>query len=240
MVSIQGKVKSFQEALLSRGQKYALKLGSAWVFGTVKDFEDIGPFFYNRINQMTTGASTFSIGSGSAASFQNLKDSNNFDIFWEKEADKLLHSFVGINPPDLRMFLQYPSPVIRGNLSEIKQSVLNAEAKGFTNGDEDGSPFDLPTVKTELMIPREMNVQVGLYNPLGDTVVPNLKIFTRRYEVHYYDQEVQSELKIIKNIINGNLPAHWWSAGLDPFSYDIRQKLGIKGIEIDWSGKGVS
>lgn len=234
MLQIEGKVKSYTETLLERGQKFAMKMGAFWVFGIVRDYEDVGPFVYDRINEMTTGDSQFSIGSGSDATYNRLRDSNNEDIFWEEDRGYMLHAFIGINPPDLRLFTRYPAPVIRGNLSEIKVAALNAEAKGFVDGNEDGSPFDLPTNRTELMIPMEIEIDFGLFNPLAYTVVPELKIFIRRYYVQYYTPNNQVQAKIIENIINGNLKCHWWSPGIDPFNYDIPSKIGVKGVKVNW------
>jgi hypothetical protein len=237
MINIEGKVISYADTLLKRGQKFAMKLGTLWVFGIVRDYEDVGPFVYDRINEMKSGASQFSIGSGSDADYNRLRDSNNEDIFWEEDEGFILHAFIGIDPPDLRLFTRYPSPVIRGNLSKIKVTGINAEAKGYVDGNVDGSPFDLPTNRTELLIPTELEVDFGLYNPLGRSVVPALKIFIRRYQVQFYDPENKVQSEIIKNIINGNFKCHWWSPGIDPFNYDIESNLGIKGVEVDWMGK---
>jgi len=204
------------------------------VFGIVRDFEDVGPFVYNRLNQMATGASTWSIGSGSAQSYGSFVDSNNKDLFYEEDTGHMLHAFIGIAPPDLRMFVRYPAGIPRGNLSKIKQTTLNAEAKGYQDGNDGGSPFDLPTSRLELMLPKEIEVEFGLYNPLPYTITPQFNIVMRRYRVSYYNPEVKEDRVTIQNIIDGVTRARWWSPHVQKFDYDALDKLGISAIEIKW------
>jgi len=235
MSEVETHVESYMDAALKRGQRFAIKVGGGrWVFGIVRDYEDVGPFVYYRINSMLTGASTFSIGAGAADTYNRLRDSNNYDIFWEEAKDFLLQTFMGITPPDVRLFVRYPAGIPVGSLNKIKATVINAEAKGYIDGNEWGSPFEVPTSRLELMFPKEVEVDFGLFNPTGVTLTPQLSMFIRRLKVTYYDKNNQTDLKIIQNIIDGNLKARWWSPSVQVFEYDCKEKLGVESVEVKW------
>jgi hypothetical protein len=236
---MEGKVKTYQETVLDREQRFAMRLGSQWVFGIVRNFEDIGPIVYNRIDSMAAGAITYQLDGGGAADFQALENTNQKDYFWEEDNDYLLHAFIGINPPDLRMWIRYPASLVRGNLSRIKATNFARETIGYIDGNEDGSPFDMPSAKSELMFPKFMDSNFGFYNPLPYIVTPKLKFQMRRYNVQYFNPTSPKQLNIINRMIKSELRAHWWTPGNHLYDYDISSKLNVEPVKINWVDKEV-
>lgn len=217
-------IKKYYESLLDRNQNLGIQFSDGWVFGKVLTVEDM-PYNFNRYDLLTTANGSSTIASGTADEWHELRDASNNRILWEDTADKMLHIFAGVYPPRLRLWYRYPDPIQRGGNAEIKISALSATTGGFKDGLE--SPYRCPTTATELIIPKDLVVKVGIFNPEVYGVHPRLFFYIRRMKLHYYNPKDSYELKIIDNIMNRKIPCKLWSPGIESFDYNTFSELNV-------------
>jgi len=217
-------------ALLERKHNVGMQFASGWVFGQVVNYEDV-PVPFDRYSPVPANSGLATIAGTTNYWFEWVNAQNQV-ILRERDMDKILQAFVGIYPANLRLFKQFPAPIIRGNLYEIKvPAVLTAQSGGFIRGD--WSPYENPTTLTEMLIPPELHIQWGVYNDEGFAVTPRFMIFIRRLQIKYYRPNNTSGKKAIEAIIEGKMPAKLWSPGLEPYEYDVMDRIGVE--TYDWT-----
>lgn len=215
----------FYRSLLERRKFLGMQFAQGWLFGQVVACEDVA-VPYERYNPLAAGTSLATIG-GLTDNWLQWLDAQNHDIFRERDSDKLLQAFVGIYPPRLRLWKQFPAPMSRGNLYEIKvPSALAAASCGYIEGS--WSPYGEPTSLTELFVPPELIVKWGVFNPETVTVSPRFTVFIRRLQMKYLNPGNADDSAAIDAILKNKIYCKMWSPGLDPFEYDVEDRLGIK------------
>ena len=230
MENIQTK-KSYEDVLLQRWQNFGFLTDKGWVFAKVLDYEDTA-FIYERFNALAAGSGMSTIGKGSASEFHILKDSNDNKLLWEDEKNRVLQAFIGISPIRLRLFLAMPDDVKRGGLSDIPVGGLTSETIGWIDGRD--SPFDVPGIKSEIIVPPKIKVKQGLFNPESFAVMPRLSMKIRRMEVGWYDPDKTQHKQMIENFAIGKVPCHFWSAGIGGVKYKL-SAIGVDATDLDTS-----
>jgi len=223
-------VERFDTALLERGHNVAMQFAKSWVMGEVVNYED-APLTYERYDTLAAGSGNTTIAGGAANNWHQWLNANNQDIFRERDKDKILQAFIGIYPSRLRFWKQFPAPVTRGNLYEIKvPAVLTVAAPGYISGE--WSPYEAPTTLTEVLVPPELIIWWGVFNPEAVAVFPRFQVFIRRIQVRYFKMNNSKDKQRIESIMNG-ARCKKWSPGLEPFEYDVGDRIGAD--EIDWT-----
>lgn len=221
-------VSDFMTALLERKHNLGQQFANGWVFGSVVNYEDI-QIPYDLYGAMTTGTGTVTLNTV-AGEWHEWANAQNQLMFRERDGDKILQAFIGISPTRLRLFHQFPAPIIRGNLYEIKvPAVKTATSGGYITGEL--SPYEMPTTLTEFIVPPELHLQWGLFNPETYTVYPRFNIFIRRCQMNYFDPDSKSGKEKIEQITNGKVPCKLWSPGLDPYEYDTGDRMDVEQYE---------
>ena len=222
-------MRTYAEALLERGNNFALHMDGGWVFGKVLDIDRTISMVYNRFNTLGPQSYKTTVGSETTGTaWHVLEDDDEHEYLYEKYSNKLIQAFIGISPSPLKLFWQYPAATPRGTLGEI---LLKEPFTDETPGAIDGymSPFTLPTEAGELMIPKEVRIALGLYNPTSYNVNPVLKFMMQRMEVRYLDPDNSADMSVIESIQNGGR-CKFWSPGLGLWDYGAISQLGIKPV----------
>ena len=142
------------------------------------------------------------------------------------EKSHLYQVFVGIDPPQLRMFLAMPPEKGQKNIDILSWSQAYPSfgwIDGFT------SPFNAPSPVSEIIIPPEMDVAFGFANPLPYAVHPLLMFVINRLRVG-----VIRDVDTVAAVLEGRKPAALKTiGGLSEISYDTKRIYGIDLIPLD-------
>lgn len=229
---VQRILPTYLEEYLKRKNNFGIQLAGGWIFGRTIDYSDIKNINFDRYPVLPPLTSSVIVPPKTAASEWNewMHNPDNQSMFWEWDDNRLLQVFIGIYPADARLFTRFPSPIPRGNLAKIVISAINANAIGYVDGTEGGSPYGVPTNLTEMLIPKEVQLEFAVFNPTLMPIVPKFNIKIRRFNVKYYDPEKKSELETIKGMWEGRIPWKAWSPGIEPWDYDAKTKCGVNPI----------
>lgn len=231
-------VKSYIDCLLLRGQNLGLGVISdagkvGWAFFKMMNFEDI-VFHYDLFCSLQGGSASSKILAETATTWWNLNNEiDKVDVIREEDSDKIIQYFLGIYPPQLRLFMQYQANQPRGNLSKVKvPSAPTALSHGYRNGYM--TPFEEPTELGQIFTLKQMDIQFAWYNPepstdwLGDNLYlkPELNIIMRRFDVKAYDPKRHADK--IRNMFSGAVKCAFWSPGSDAITYPLETNYKIE------------
>jgi len=233
MVIVQ-QIPNYYDSLLLRRQNYGIKLAGGWVFGKSVEFDDL-QINMDRYPNIPALSSAVIVPPKAAADEWNewKHDPDNESIFWEWDDNRLIQAYIGIFPSPARLFRRVPSPVPRGNLSKIKITSLTINTLGYVDGTPGGSPYGIPSVLTELLIPKEVLIEFAVFNPLLVPLAPKFNIKIRRHSVKYYDPNKKPDLEVINAMWAGKIPWKPWSPGAEAWEYDAGSKLNVDPIKFD-------
>ena len=233
------KPDSYLDVLLQRHHNVAYALptqGNApgYLFLKVVDYED-SIVAYNEYNVLTTESASATIGSATTGTDWNrwkLNSNSTYDIFKESMAGFMIQAFIGIDPPSLKLWKQFPAGITRGNLDQTKITALNDDAPGFLTGEEWGSPFDMPSALSEMLIPSNFQeLMFGVYNPENISVMPRFKVPMRRMKMQAYKpRESPEDKNTVNDIISGKRACKVFSPGMDGFQYNTKEQYGVDPI----------
>jgi hypothetical protein len=211
----------YQSALLKRDMFLSLKFDKGYVHNIVKNFTDTRLIF-SRFNAIDAEDNLASLGSDTPQEWNFFKDSNQNDIFYQKDRGYVLQSFLGIYPPRLRVFKQIPAGVPVGSLCEITITNIDEDTLGFVDGvPERGSPFDNPSALTEMFMPPRASVKFSLFNPEKYRVQPVFHVPIRQLEVYTLDPDKDGDREVINQIVTGAKRTKRWSPSVMPWIYDV-------------------
>lgn len=229
--------KTFDQGLVERGENIAQQFANGWIMGEVVNYED-APTPYDQYDALPAGSSNATgpggagVGAGTYWWQWFTAPNQRQDMFRERDKDKIIQAFIGIYPPRLRLFRQFPAPEIRGNLYEIKVAAIPVVTSGgYINGE--WSPYQQPTSLTELIVPPELIAKFALFNPEAVAVFPRFQVFIRRIQMRYFKKNNSTDQKTIDDIIDKKIPCKKWSPGLVPSDYDVSDRTGAD--IIDWT-----
>jgi len=221
--------------LLDIGHNFGIEvdMGKA-VFGKVLKYDEVPSVFVNQYAALPTRTSVVAFAGGDASAWNQWVNANGADLFRETETNYILQCHVGIWPDPLRLWRQYPAGQTRGQLSQISVEVPAViGTRGYINGGPTwGSPYDMPSRRSEILIPKEMPIEHMIFNPTRVTVMPQMIIHMRRCYVRWYDERIAKDKQVIESFANFLLnnkgdPVHYWSPGTLPYDYGALQELYV-------------
>jgi hypothetical protein len=112
--------------------------------------------------------------------------------------------FMGWRPGAVRQYLYYPFDTPRRNL-DVK-NVYTKSPFGYIEGFE--SEYDMPSPKTELFIPKDVEVGFAWWNPLPEPVDVEVNILIRRMTVDFL-----RDVDIVEKILTNKQPCRLVSPG---------------------------
>lgn len=224
--------------VMARGHDFGLSSNNGQaIFGKILGRTYARNLEADLYSALATGVSIAAWDGGVAKAWNILKDADNEELLRETQPDHLLQAFVGIDPVDLRVWLQYPSGVKRGNLDKI---LVDSPANIDTHAYWDGimSPLEDPHRLTEIIIPPEMPIAFQLFNPTRETIMPFLMFMVIRYEVVWYNPNDPIDMKIIEKfadfIFNNKKerPVKFWMPGIEAFTYGSKPNINTEAVNI--------
>ena len=235
-MAIEKRVPTYLECFLQRRQNFGMRTSQGMVFGKTRELEDVPNIIFSRYDPIPAASLATKMDAG-VTTFTDYhkwdwQNEQGDDIFYEWDSDKIIQAFIGITPAPARLFRRIPTPIPRGNLSRIKISSYTVDTIGFIDGHEAGSPYDMPTVHSEMLIPKEFFVDFAVFNPLAVPITPTFKIVARRFQVKWYDYANKIDREVIKSMWLGKIPWKPWSPGIESMDYDIQGKLNIAPVPI--------
>ncbi len=174
-------------------------------------FPDQGYVFFriNGIEEVVYDNYTESPGSIATATYKDAArfpiDEFSIDNLLRVEyCDHLYQVFMGWQPGGIRRYLAYPYENLRGSL-DVKR-VYTKSPFGYIEGFE--SPSKQPSPKTELWIPKDIDVGFAWWNPLPETETVQIDMLIRRLDV-----SVLRDIDLVDRILKGTQPCKLVSLG---------------------------
>lgn len=141
------------------------------------------------------------------------------------DCNHIYQVFMGIKPSAIRRYLYYPYEKSRGNL-DVKP-IFSKSPFGFIDGFE--SPYNYPSEKTEMWIPKNIDVGFSWYNPLSSVEQVDIQLLIKRYQV-----TVIRDADTVEAMVKGKVPARIATVGgIDPITYDTRDIYNADLIAFD-------
>lgn len=221
--------ENYMSALLQRNHNLAYKLPEGYIFLRVLDYED-SQYYFQQYDTVAAQSASSSIAGGPTADWHRWDPwgGTNYDLLEERECGYILQAFVGIDPPTLRWWKRFPSPIPRGSLDRIKITGLDDTQPGYLDGMPWGSPYDMPTALSELIIPTNFPaIEFGIYNMETFPVTPKFRIPIRRLQVKALEPDKPGDKQLINEMIQFKRPCKVWSPGVGGYQYNARQNFGV-------------
>ncbi len=139
--------------------------------------------------------------------------------------DHLYQVFMGWQPGGIRRYLAYPYESLRGSI-DVKR-VYTKSPFGYIEGFE--SPSNQPSPKTELWIPKDVDVGFAWWNPLAVSETVQTDILIRRLKV-----DVVFDADLVERILKGTQPCKLKSIGgiSGTMDYDSRRLLDVGYVKL--------
>lgn len=122
--------------------------------------------------------------------------------------------FLGIRPSAIRQYLYYPLEKSTRGL-DVKP-IFSKSPYGYIDGFE--SPYNSPSEKTEIWIPKGIDVGFSWHNPLNSAEQIDLNILVVKYLT-----KVVRDADTVEGVLKGRVPARIATlGGLEQISYNAR------------------
>lgn len=174
-------------------------------------FPDQGYIFFriNGIEEVVYDNYTESPGAVAADTYADAArlpiDEFSIDNLLRVEnCDHLYQVFMGWQPGVIRRYLAYPYESLRGSL-DVKR-VYTKSPFGYIEGFE--SPSNQPSPKTELWIPKDVDVGFAWWNPAPVSETVQIDMLIRRLDV-----SVLRDVDLVDRILKGSQPCKLVSLG---------------------------
>jgi len=143
-----------------------------------------------------------------------------------EDCDHLYQVFMGWQPGGIRRYLAYPYESLRGSL-DVKRVYTKAPF-GYIDGYE--SPSDQPSPRTDLWIPKDIDVGFAWWNPLSTSEDVQSDMLIRRLDV-----SVIRDVDLIDRILKGTQPCKLKSLGgiAGSMDYNAKRLLDVGYITLD-------
>lgn len=173
---------------------------------------------YQAVTETSEGAAT-TTGTVAAdtqedATRLTLSTYNLDNVLRVLDCNHIYQVFMGIKPSAIRRYLYFPLEKSRGNL-DVK-TIFTKAPFGYVDGFE--SPYNSPSDKTEMWIPKNIDVGFAWHNPLKSAEQIDIKLVIQKYAV-----KVVRDADVVEGIIRGKTPARIATVGgTDPIVYNTR------------------
>jgi hypothetical protein len=142
-----------------------------------------------------------------------------------ENCDHLYQVFMGWQPGGIRRYLAYPFESLRGSL-DVKR-VYTKSPFGYIEGFE--SPPNQPSPKTEMWIPKDIDVGFAWWNPLSASETVQIDILIRRLDV-----SVIRDSDTVDRILKGTQPCKLKSLGgiAGSMDYGAKRLLDVDFVKL--------
>lgn len=197
-------------------------------------------FFYMLYDRLMTNAGITSLGAAGSSTAtvqsQQLFDNINRDMVEVKSTDRLHHLFMGISPPQTRVFVEFP----KGTTQHVpdNQNFSLTATYGYIDGW--ASPFQDPSPVGELILPWGRNMfAVDVVNPTSLPITnPVLRFVGYTYVV-----EPIRNTDLVQAMLEerpGAAARKVTLGGLQGYPYDPRQPYDADFIPFDWQRSDIT
>lgn len=132
-----------------------------------------------------------------------------------EDCDHIFQVFMGWRPGAVRQYLYYPFDTARRNL-DVK-TIYTKSPFGYITGFD--SPYDSPSPKTEIFIPKALDVGFAWWNPLSSAETVEQNILIRKLET-----DIIRDVDLIDLILKGKQPCRLTTVGGVGSSMEYRAK----------------
>jgi len=142
-----------------------------------------------------------------------------------EDCDHLYQVFMGWQPGAVRRYLAYPYESLRGSL-DVKR-VYTKSPFGYIEGFE--SPPNQPSPKTEMWIPKDIDVGFAWWNPLPASETVQIDMLIRRL-----DASVIRDADLVEKILKGSQPCKLKSLGglSGSMDYGAKRLLDVNYVQL--------
>lgn len=193
--------------------------------------------YYHRYDRLLTEAGVTQIAANGTIASTQLFDSRGRDEIEVNKRDHVYHLFVGLTPPALKLFPEFP----KGTAQRVpdNQNFLNTAKYGYVDGWQ--SPYDDPSPRGEvaLLWGRDTTGWV-FHNPLTLPITqPFLKFEGYKYQVKVIRNVdlVQAMLEERPGAAARKLPLGW---GINRYTYDPREPYDVDWIPYVWTRQDIA
>lgn len=189
--------ESTENRWLEAGFYLALQFYSGWVVSRVlgREFANLRPF---SVGAVTAG--------GHLTSWNEIKDSTDKHYLEPSRRELWYHHFWGINTPNARVYVQFPSKDNIGSLTTVEREIDGDV--GYIPGVE--SPYDGPfSVKTELITVYERYPAFQV----SDTTKDNFANVLFHFETMKYSYQLIKDKNLIKELLTGKRQCRKYTIG---------------------------
>jgi len=195
-------------------------------------FPDQGYVFFriNGIEEVVYDNYTESPGAVAADTYEDasrlpISEFSIDNLLRVEYCDHLYQVFMGWQPGGIRRYLAYPYESLRGSI-DVKR-VYTKSPFGYIEGFE--SPPNQPSPKTELWIPKDIDVGFAWWNPLSASETVQIDILIRRLDV-----SVLRDSDLVDRILKGTQPCKLVSLGgiAGTMDYDAKRLLDVDYVKL--------
>jgi len=202
---------------------FALRYQQGLIPLEVDEYEDTKYEEFTNLEDIEGGTS---LNNG----FQRIEDTNSDDLLFvpSDDEDVVMHVGLGIAPSLIEAYVSYPEGTRNmGSIPDLSTTPTPGNNIGGFNGDD--SPYNSPTVISEMVIPPKQHIEMNFYNPGDDSHEPMLRFVYRKYRVRTLDVSNSQDRNAISRIVKPGSPAPIFPVGnFDrKADYNMNQEWGI-------------
>jgi len=207
------------EAILDENQNLALILPKA-----VSDKPKFALYFFRvmrrSILHRTYDTELSEIASGATEKFAYLGEKGlgvDKDILevWEERPFRILHFAFGIRPSEIWWYKSIPADVPQTGWAYEIAAPKVADKRDYVPGFL--SPYDQPTVATEVVLFHKLSIHMGLKNDSGRPIRPSLRLLGAGYDTIQI-----TDRRVIEGMLKQKPPCRFLTVGgLRMFTYTV-------------------
>jgi len=189
--------QSHEDRFLEAGFYLGLQFNSGWVVSRIlgREFANLRPF---SVGAVTAG--------DHLPAWNDIKDSSDKHYLEPSGKGLFYHHFWGLNTPNARVYVQFPSRNDIGSLTTVEREIDGDV--GYISGVE--SPYDGPfSVKTELITVYERYPAFQVSNTTSD----NFSNVMFHFETMKYSYQLIKDKKLIKELLTGKRQCRKYTMG---------------------------
>lgn len=212
-------VSNISDRFLKENQLLGLGFpGQGYVFFRCTGLEEV--FYEYNESPSTVAADTFEDASRLGIAAYKIDN-----LLRVEKCDHIYQVFMGWKPGAVRQYLYYPYETARRNL-DVKR-IYTKSPFGYIDGFE--SPYDKPSMESEIFIPKGVEVAFAWWNPLSAAVTVEEHLLIRRLEV-----DILRDADLVERIMKGQQPCRITTLGGvgDSFNYPVRDALDIGFVKL--------
>jgi len=193
--------QSHEDRFLEAGYYLALQFKTGWVVSRIlgREWANLRPY---SVGEVKAGANL--------SAWNEIKDTTDKHYLEPSESWMWYHTFWGINTPNARVFVQFPTKAEIGSLVATDR-VIDGDV-GYIPGEE--SPYEGPfSQRTELITVKERYPAFQIYDPTLDDF-PNVLF---HFDTRKYTYQLIKDKRLIEELLLGKRQCKKFTVGpIDP------------------------